>query len=268
MFNHRILYKRFFSKSRRLSLSLILGLGLALGTASSVRADKADTAPVELKTVINEIQTAANRHDIKGVMAFYSPEFTNSDGLNSEETKKALLNLWERYKNIKYTTEIESWNRSGNKLVVQTLTKVEGTRNQSGRDVDMVATVRSRQTFLNNKLISQDILSEQVRLSSGSNPPKIEVRVPDRVKVGQQFDFDVIVLEPIGDNLLAGTAMDEKVDFERYVNPKEIDLELLPAGGLFKRVKAPAKPENHWLSALLIQGDGMILVTQRVSVEK
>jgi hypothetical protein len=45
-------------------------------------------------------------------------------------------------------------------------------------------------------------------------------------------------------------------------------LELLQSGGLFKRVTAPATPENRWLSAILIQGDGIVVVSQRVKVEK
>ncbi|MBR8830470.1 MAG: hypothetical protein N5P05_000056 [Chroococcopsis gigantea SAG 12.99] len=268
MFNPRILHKRFFSKSGLWSLSLLLGLGMTLGLASLARADKSDTAPVELKTLINEIQAAADRRDVKAVMSFYSPEFTNSDGLNFERTKKALTNLWGRYSSIKYNTTIQSWERSGNKLVAETVTEIEGTTNKVGRDMNMKASIRSRQTFVANKLVSQDILSERIQLFSGKTPPKIEVRLPERVKVGQQFDFDVIVLDPIGDNLLAGTAIDEKVDLERYLNPKTIDLELLPAGGVFKRVKAATTPEKRWLSALLIQGDGMVLVTQRVLVEK
>ncbi len=44
------------------------------------------------------------------------------------------------------------------------------------------------------------------------------MRIPERVKVGEEFDFDVIVREPLGDDLLAGTAIDEKVDIERYIN--------------------------------------------------
>jgi hypothetical protein len=77
-----------------------------------------------------------------------------------------------------------------------------------------------------------------------------------------------IVLSRLGDDLLAGVAIDERVDIERYINTKALELELLQSGGLFKRAKAPATPENRWLSAILIQGDGIVVVTQRVRVEK
>jgi hypothetical protein len=45
-------------------------------------------------------------------------------------------------------------------------------------------------------------------------------------------------------------------------------LELLQSGGLFKRAKAPTTTENCWLSAILIQEDGIFVITQWVRVEK
>ncbi len=259
---------KFFRQSLNFSLSLLLGLGLTFTLATGLRAEKPETAPANLKTLISKIETAANERDIKQLMEFYSPKFTNSDGLTYEKTKKALTHFWERYNNLQYTTTLESWSRSGDKLTANTITKITGTGKVQGRMVGMNATIRSRQQFQGNKLVYQEILSERVELSTGKNPPSVQVRIPERVKVGQEFDFDVIVREPLGDDLLAGAAVDEKVDIERYINTKPLELELLQSGGLFKRVKAPATPENRWLSAILIQGDGIVVVTQRVKVEK
>jgi hypothetical protein len=256
---------RFF---RNLSLSLLLCSGFTLGVASGLRAEKPETAPAELKSLITGIETAANKRDVKRVMEFFSPQFKNSDGLTRETTGKALTHLWERYNDLQYTTTLLSWERSGGKLVAETMTKIEGTGKIQGRKVNIDATIRSRQQFQGNKLVGQDILSERVQLTTGKNPPKLQVKIPERVKVGQEFDFDVIVRDPLGDDLLAGVALDEKVEIDRYLNTKALDLELLQAGGLFKRAKAPATPENRWLSAVLIQGDGMTVVTQRVKVEK
>lgn len=252
----------------RPSLAFLLGIGLTLGTAAGLRAEKPETAPAALKTTIAAIEAAANQRDLPKVMTFYSPDFTDSDGLNRATMEKALTRLWERYNNLRYTTTLLSWNRSGGKLIAETMTKIEGTGKVKGRPVRMNAAIRSRQQFQGNKLVAQEILSERVELSAGKKPPSIQVKIPDRVKVGQEFDFDVIVSEPLGDDLLAGVAIDEKVDIDRYLNTKALDLELLQAGGLFKRVKAPAHPENRWLSAVLIQGDGMTVVTQRIRVEK
>jgi hypothetical protein len=53
-----------------------------------------------------------------------------------------------------------------------------------------------------------------------------------------------------------------------YINTKALELELLQSGGLFKRAKAPTTTENCWLSAILIQEDGIFVITQWVRVEK
>jgi hypothetical protein len=92
------------------------------------------------------------------------------------------------------------------------------------------------------------------------------VKLPEQVRVGQEFNFDVIVNEPLGDNLLLGTALEEAIKPDLYSKPTEFDLELLPAGGIFKVGKAPLRPEDRLISAVLIRGDGMIMVTQRLQV--
>ena len=95
----------------------------------------------------------------------------------------------------------------------------------------------------------------------------MDVRLPQTVKPNQEFDFDVILREPIGNNLLAGTAIMQDIDVKNYVTPIDLELELLQSGGLFKRAKAPSKPNARWLSAVLISSDGVFWVTQRLRVE-
>jgi hypothetical protein len=122
------------------------------------------------------------------------------------------------------------------------------------------------QEIKDNKIVYQNIQTERVDITSGKNPPRYEVRVPSKVKVNQEFDFDVIVKDPLGDDVLAGIALDEKIEPIRYLDPKSPDLEVLSAGGIFKRVKAPSTPQERWLSAILVQGEGLVLITQRVQV--
>jgi ketosteroid isomerase-like protein len=162
MRNAKTLRTNFLGRSLHLSLSFLLGLGWTLGMTPPLRAEKPETAPAELKTTISKIEAAANKRDLKRVMEFYSPQFTNSDGLTYDKTSKALTHLWERYNNLQYTTTLQSWSRSGNKLTAETLTKIEGTGKVQGRTVKLNAQIRSRQQFLGSKLVYQEILSERV----------------------------------------------------------------------------------------------------------
>lgn len=250
------------------SLSLMLGLGLTISLGHIVRAESPATAPQELKQVLSQLEAAANSQDIEKLMQFYSPNFTNSDGLKYNYLAEALKKTWERYPQLTYKTELKSWEKVGNELVAETITYIQGNNNTGDKSRKLNSTIRSRQYFQGQKLVRQEILAEKTQLMSGNTPPEVTVNIPEKVRVGQQFDFDVIVKEPLNKDILLGTAIEEEVKGETYLNPTTLELDMLPGGGIFKIAKAPLLPENIWLSAVLVRGDGMTLVTQRVRVEK
>ncbi|MFW6359434.1 MAG: nuclear transport factor 2 family protein [Chroococcales cyanobacterium] len=259
------LHKRLFSSSLILagSLSLLAGVGLI----TPVMAATPNTAPRELKQVVEQIEDAANRQDIEAVMQFYSPNFSSGDTLSRYLYQKGLSEFWQAYSNLNYRTELLFWEREGNALVAETLTTITGTREQNGRQMRMETQLRSRQRFENQQVVSQEILSERTEITAGENPPEVTINLPDTVKVGDRFSFDAIVEQPLNnDDVLLGAALEERVGSDRFFNPTNFDLELLPAGGLYKIGTAPLLPDNRWVSAVLIRGDGMTMITQRLRV--
>lgn len=256
------------SRPVRWSFAFLLSYGLSLSSGVAIRVQGAETVPVEVKTLVEQIDRAANQRDLPALMKFYNPQFTSTDGLNYESQQQALSQLWQRYPDLQYRTKIESWKQEGDKLSVDTVTEITGTGKVQSMTMKLQSTVKSRQQFQGKQLLQQEIISEQTQVSSGSNPPTVEVRLPEKVRTGQEFDFDVIVKEPLGNDFLLGTAIREKVESDRYLNPSNLELEILEAGGLFKRVKAPDNPEACWLSAIIVRGDGAILITRRLIVEE
>lgn len=225
-------------------------------------------APAPLTKLLTQIDAAANRRDVKAVMAFYSPNFTHSDGLNRQSMEKALTQLWDRYPSLNYRTEIKSWKTEGSAIVAETVTTIAGTHKKDGKESTLKATIRSQQRFEGEKIVNQEILAEQTQLSSGTNPPTIQVNLPEQVKVGEEYHFDAIVREPIGDDILIGTVLEEPVTEKTFFNPSEVELELLNSGGIFKVGKAPATPENRWVSAVLMRQGGIAMVSVRLRVVK
>ena len=223
-------------------------------------------APAPLTKLLTEIDAAANRRDVKAVMAFYSQNFTHSDGLNSQSMAKALTQLWDRYPSLNYRTQIQSWKTEGSAILAETVTTIAGTQKKDGRELNLKATIRSQQRFEGEKIVKQEILAEQTQLSSGENPPTIEVNLPEQVKVGEDYYFDAIVREPIGDDILIGTVLEEPITEKTFFNPSEVELELLNSGGIFKVGKAPATPENRWVSAVLMRQGGIAMVSVRLRV--
>ncbi|WP_414753851.1 nuclear transport factor 2 family protein [Anabaena sp. CCY 9910] len=222
-------------------------------------------APTELKSLLTQIDAAASKGDIKGVLQFYTPTFTHGDGLNRQTLEQALVKFWQRYPKLQYTTQLQSWKSEGNAIIAETVTNITGSAS-GNNNLALNATVRSRQRITGGKISRQEILAERTLITSGNKPPQVDVKLPQQVKVGQQYSFDAIVQEPLGEDLLLGTALEEAIQPAKYLNPTSVDLQLLNSGGLFKVGRAPSTPGNRWISAVILRGGGMTMVTQRLQV--
>jgi len=222
--------------------------------------------PPELSTILSQIDTAANNRDITQLTLLYTGEFTNSDNLSRDKMLEALTNLWKRYPTLNYRTEVQSWEYREGGFMVETVTNISGTTGQDGTKTKFQSSLRSRQIINNLRIANQEILAERTHIAIGSNPPTVRINLPEEVRVGQQYNFDAIVQEPLGDDLILGTALEEAVNRDRYLNPADLDLNLLQSGGIFKVGRAPLRPEPRWISAVLIRGGGTTVITQRLRV--
>ncbi|MFN6569809.1 nuclear transport factor 2 family protein [Dendronalium sp. ChiSLP03b] len=227
-----------------------------------------NNAPAELKNLLAQIDASASQGDIKKVMQFYSPNFVHGDGLNRQTLEQSLITLWKQYPKLRYSTQLQSWKSEGNAIVAETVTNITGLPATNGNNMALNTTITSRQRISGAKIVRQDILSERTLLTSGSKPPQVDFKLPQQVKVGQQYTFDAIVNEPLGDDFLLGTALEEPVQANKYLNPTPVDLQLLTSGGLFKTGRAPSTPGSQWISAVILRGNGITMVTQRLQVVK
>lgn len=249
----------------RLWATLLLSLSIV---TTGVGVQAAETVPNELKQVIEQIDTNASQQNLEGVLSFYDRQFKSDDGLTRSSLAEVLAGFWQDYSQIRYSTEIESWKQEGNAWIAETVTKIQGQKMMMGRSMDMRSEIRSRQRLQNQKLVQQEILSERTILTSGNNPPTVDFLLPEQVLIGQRFSVDAIVQEPLGNDVLLGAVLEEPINVENYLESESIDLELLSAGGLFKLGTAPVIPEPRWISAVLIRGDGITMITQRLRVVK
>ncbi|MHC5777855.1 nuclear transport factor 2 family protein [Nostoc sp.] len=257
-------------------ISFLLTLGLTSGWQRTqattpqqlVQAGTAQNAPAELKNLLTQVDAAASRGDVKGVLQFYSPNFTHGDGLNLQTMERSLISLWQRYPKLQYTTKLLSSKSEANGIIAETETQITGLPSGSANNLTLNATIKSRQRIANGKIVRQDILSERTLITSGSKPPQIEIKLPQQVQVGQKYNFDAIVKEPLGDDFLLGTALEESIQPDKFLNPTSVDLELLTSGGLFKVGQAPSTPGSQWVSAVILRGNGMTMITQRLQVVK
>ncbi len=255
-------------KPLRLLFLLTLGLVLCTRELQSDRAIAAtpETAPALLKQALTQIDAAANSKNLQGVLQFYSPNFTHSDGLNRRSLEQALTQLWRQYPNLTYRTELKSWQPDGQGIRAETVTYIAGTQMINGQSLKLDSTLQSRQRFEGQTIVQQDVLAETSKVMSGENPPDVKVSLPAQVRVGQEFSFDAIVQDPLERDLLLGSALEEQVKPIGYLNPTTVDLELLASGGIFKVGRASNTPGNRWISAVLVRYGGTTMVTQRLRI--
>ncbi|MBD2726031.1 nuclear transport factor 2 family protein [Nostoc sp. FACHB-892] len=257
-------------------VSFLLTIGLTSGWQRTqaatpqqlAQAGISQNAPADLKNLLTQVDAAASRGDVKGVLQFYSPNFAHGDGLNLQTLEKSLISLWQRYPKLQYSTKLLSSKPEGNAIIAETETTITGLPSGNSNNSALNATIKSRQRITGGKIVRQDILSERTQLTSGTKPPQIDFKLPEQVQVGQKYNFDAIVQEPLGDDFLLGTALEEAIKPDNFLNPTSVDLQLLTSGGLFKTAQAPSTPGSRWVSAVILRGNGMTMVTQRMQVVK
>jgi hypothetical protein len=213
------------------------------------------TAPTGLKTMLTKIDAAANQRRLPELLRYYSPNFTTSDGLNRTGWQQSLGQFWQNYSNLNYATTLESWQGGG-------------IQNINGRVLNLQSTIKSSQKIVGGQIIQQQVLQERTQVSSGIKPPTIELNLPDKLQTNAEYSLDAIVTEPLGEDVLMGTTIEQPVSAQSYGQPANYKLELLSAGGLFKIARAPGKSGDYWFSTVFIRPAGMTTLTQRVRVVK
>ncbi len=271
--------------------SLALSGGIVLGTASQGQAQESllvqagevtaqvarseAEAPETVRQALSQWESAANQRDLRALLQNYGPNYRNSDGLNRRALSTSLKSFWKRYPELSYETEVVGWEKTRRGGVAEVVTRIEGSRLEGTRRLALVSVLRSRQSYENGRLVREEILSERSEVTTGDRPPTLQVNLPERVAPGQKYNFDVIVLEPVDDDLLLGGLLDEPVSPQGYGKPSEADLAPLVdsqtgtgPGGIFKIGEVPRDGNDRWISAVVMRKDGITMVTQRLRVAK
>jgi len=252
-------------------LAMVLGCQQAIllparSQNSKSEGNAATTAPAALTTILTKIDAAASQRQLPELLRYYSPTFSTSDGLNKAAWQQSLNKFWQSYNNLKYTTTLENWKSQENGYTARTTTKITGIQNLNGRTQNLLATIQSRQKIVGGQIVQQQILQERTQISSGTKPPTIEINLPERLQTNAEYTLDAIVTEPLGEDVLMGTTVEQAVSAQGYDLQPKYKLELLTAGGLFKVARAPGKSGDYWVSTMFIRPSGMTTLTQRVHV--
>ncbi len=245
-----------------------LGLGLGIGLSSLTPAI-AQTGPTSSspESFFQSLAGAASQKQLPTVLSFYADSFQSQDGLDRQGLSGALEALWQQYPQVQFTSKVMSSQVKDGRTIAEVETRITGSGKRDGHQLQLEGRQISRYTLEQNRIVSETVLSEESRQITGEKPPTVTVQLPERILTGQQFGFDAIVEDPLGDDFLLGSISSSPVSPTGYLKPLLTQrLEALQAGGLFKQARAPQKPGQYWMTALIIRRDGMTSIARRLTV--
>ena len=118
-------------------------------------------------------------------------------------------------------------------------------------------------SYSNGKISNGLIKNHLTTIRSDNNTLDIEVSIPDKVLTGSKYYLDVIVVNPLEEELIAGGLRSHEV---HSVMENSITLEPLVSGGLFKETRAPSKPGTQIWSGIIAHHKGLITFTKTVDI--
>jgi hypothetical protein len=223
--------------------------------------------PANVTALINRIDQAANSRQLPALLENFSANYS-VDGMSRSQWQQQVSGLWQRYSNLRYSTTIQDWKQDASGISIDITTQIDGTSSEGGKRNKLVAKIQARQYVVNGKVVQQQILNEQVRSSSGVKPPTVDMVIPDKLRPSEDYNVDVIVQEPLNDDVMMGALSEQAVSNGNYGKATPYKLELLSTGGLFKNAKAPSKAGDYWLSAVFVRPDGITTITRRIHVRR
>lgn len=246
---------------------VLTGLVLSLSIGSLTPSYAATSPPASITGLINKIDQAANSRQLPALLENFSANYT-VDGMSRSQWQQQVSGLWQRYFSLRYSTTIQNWKQDAAGISIDITTQIDGASTEGGKQSKLVAKIQARQYIVNGKVAQQQILNEQVRSSSGTKPPTVDMVVPDKLRPSEDYNVDVIVQEPLNDDVMMGALSEQPVSTGSYGKATPYKLELLSTGGLFKNAKAPSKAGDYWLSAVFVRPDGITTVTRRIHVRR
>jgi len=118
-------------------------------------------------------------------------------------------------------------------------------------------------SILNGKIDEGIIRNLFTTVRNDNNKIDISFKIPDKVLTGTKYDIDIILNKPLEEVIVTGKIESHQVNsfFE-----KDILLEPLVSGGIFKTTRAPSKPGIQIWSGIIAHPEGMISFTKSIDI--
>lgn len=206
----------------------------------------------EVETLLHNIESEWNAHNLDGVMNFYADDYINNDGLNKAAISSITKEFWQRYPDAKSKSKIKQVRVDGNFATVESRDSAVGTTEKENQDVGTkgeLNSVSEGRLFLKKfgstwKIAGDRIDYEKVRVSFGlARQLNANFSAPEQVRSGRQFSAKVDLSLPVGLAAICSIT-NQPLKYPQAPEPDFIKLMRPVDGGTIERVM-PANNENR-----------------------
>lgn len=206
----------------------------------------------EVESLLHNIETEWNAHNLDGVMAFYADDYINNDGLSKAAISSITKEFWQRYPDAKSKSKIKQIRVDGNFATVESRDSAVGTTEKENQDVGTkgeLSSVSEGRLFLKKfgatwKIAGDRIDYEKVRVSFGlARQLNASFSAPEQVRSGKQFSAKVDLSLPVGLAAICSIT-NQPLKYPQAPEPDFIKLMRPVDGGTIERVM-PANSENR-----------------------
>lgn len=249
---------------KNLLTPLMVSLALCAGAGINMRVQAIETSPAattaasgesvlepdnkknekerkDIETLLANLESQWNAHDLDGVMSHYSDDYINNDGLDKKAVASITKKFWSQYPDSKSNSKIKQVRIDGNFSTIESRDVATGTTDKENADTGTkgeLNSVSEGQVYLkkngnNWKIIGDRIDYEKVRVSYGlARQLTANFSAPEQVKSGRQYSARVDISLPVGLTAI-GSIMSQPLKYpqptgdEDKAKPRIIDGETL-----------------------------------------
>jgi hypothetical protein len=177
-----------------------------------------------LLTTFDDLLSASNNHSLDDVIRHYSPQFISGDHFNLAQLKQLIIETWEAYPDIKYTSTPLEIRFNNHWATMETL---DGSLATAPADKDIMENTPGKMTSQSRSLLffkqvgegweltSDYTLWEEavIRYGVGEEVP-ISLSAPDQVKAGQSYSA-VVESEVAQNTFIVGNIDNQSIKVPR-----------------------------------------------------
>ena len=193
----------------------------------------------------------------------------NDDLLKDLFLKKSFNQFNKRYKSFKEKYKDAKW--SIQQVRNETNKSLLNIKIISTREInDQIYNLNTKQTVqidtYNNKIKGYKVIKEESILNSNKSPLIIKIISPDKVFTGQKYEINLIIENPLGNELTASGMILLKNEDNINLSNDIFGIKPNQSGGLFKYVQAPLNPGSQTFSAIITHPEGIYSITKKIEV--